>query len=131
MAEQTYDEHVTEALQDVTNAQHLRFIRPIYRTKDVCLAAVKFESRHTYALTDFGSVPMGNLDYVMKEMRIIKKDDPYYLEKLELAYLEKKEREQEPGYYGDFENYQQMLDYFDGGDYDDMSRKKFAKGVFC
>ena len=125
MSQQTYDEHVKEALDEVKGGQHLRFIRDIYRTKEVCLAAVKFESSHTVALTDFGSVPMGNLDYVMEHMREIKKDDQYYLKKLEKAFIEKKLREQEPGYYGDFKNYQSMLDYFEAVNYDDMSRKKF------
>src|SRR5438874_11614452 len=105
---QTYDEHVAEALDDVIHAQHLRFINQIYKTKEVCLAAVKFESGHTVALTDFYSVPMGNLDYVLEHMREIRNDHPYYLEKLEQAYLERKAKEQEPGYYGDFKNYQEI-----------------------
>lgn len=123
--ELTYDEHVEEALDDVEHAQHLRFINQIYKTKEVCLAAVKFESTHTLWLNDFYSVPMGNLDYVMEHMREIKKDDSYYLESLEKAYIERKKVEQEPGYYGDFKTYQDMLDHYGAVDYDDMSRKRF------
>ena len=124
---QTYDDHVKEALDDVTDGQHLRFINQIYKTKQVCLAAVKFESGHTVALNDFYSVPMGNLDYVMEHMREIRKDNRYYLTELEKAYLERKATEQEPGYYGDFKNYQEMLDHYGAVDYDDMSRKRFDR----
>lgn len=65
----SYDEHIKDALDEINNGQHLRFITDFFRTKEVCLAAVKYESSHTLALTDFGSVPMGNLDYVMEHMR--------------------------------------------------------------
>lgn len=123
----TYDDHVKEALDEVNSKQHLRFISQMYRTKEVCLVAVRFESTHTHALTDFYSVPMGNITYVMEHMREIKKDDPYYLEKLEEAYIERKIDEQKPGYYGDFKTYQDMLDHFGAVDYDDMSRKKFDR----
>jgi len=122
---QTYDDHVKEALEDVKHGQHLRFINQIYKNTEVCLEAVKFESEHTVALNDFYSVPMGNLTYVMEHMREIRKDNPYYLKKLEEAFLERQTKEQEPGYYGDFKNYQEMLDHFGAVDYDDMSRKKF------
>ena len=122
---ESYEDHVKEALDEVTNAQHLRFINKIYKTKEVCLAAVKFEAGHTSMLGDFYSVPMGNLDYVVEHMREIMKDKPRYLENLEQAFLERKKAEQSPSYYGDFNNYQEMLDFYDAVDYDDMSRKIF------
>jgi hypothetical protein len=120
--QQTYDEHVSEALSDVKSGQHLRFINQIYKTKEVCLAAVKYESRHTSMLNDFYSVPMGNLDYVTQNMREIKKNNVYYLEQLEKAFIERKKTEQEPGYYGDFKTYQDMLDHYGVTTYDDMQR---------
>ena len=124
---QSYDEHVNEALREIRNGQHLRFIRSLYKTKEVCLGAVRYESTHTHELTDFGSVPMGNLDYVVEKMKEIKKDDPYYLRNMENAYLEMKQLERIPGYYGKFKNHQEQLDYYGATDYDDMARKKFEK----
>lgn len=120
---QTYDDHVIEALDEVRTGQHLRFINYIYRTKEVCLAAVKYESTHTLALTDFGSVPMGNLDYVKDHMSEIMKDNSEYLRRLEKSYFEKKEQEKQPGYYGDFETYQDKLDYYKADNNDKMFRK--------
>jgi hypothetical protein len=124
---QTYDDHVEEALAEVKSGQHLRFINNLYKTKEVCLAAVEYESSHTDWLNDFYVVPMGNLDYVREQMREIKIYDGDYLSGLDKAYLERKEKEQEPGYYGDFKNRQEMYDHYGAIDYDDMSRKKFKQ----
>lgn len=122
----TYDDHVEEALKGVQSGQHLRFVNEIYKTKEVGLAAVKHESTHSSILHDFYSVPMGNLDYVMEHMREIKKSDPYYIETLEDAFLERKETERKPGYYGDFKTYKEMLDSYGAVDYDNIVRKRFA-----
>lgn len=122
----SYDNHVKDALDEVNNGQHLRFITDFYKTREVCLAAVKYESSHTSALMDFGSVPMGNLDYVMEHMKEIKKDDDVYLEQMEKYYLKRKEREREPDYYGKFLNLQDKLDYYKAKDYDDMMRIMFS-----
>ena len=122
----SYDDLVREALQDVKiDKQHLRFINSLYRTKEICFEAVRFESTHTCMLSDFYSVPMENLDYVVDKMKELKKNDEYYLQQMEKAYKERKELERISGYYGEFKNYQQMLDYFGAIDYDDMIRKKF------
>jgi hypothetical protein len=120
---QSYEDHVKEALDEVKIGQHLRFINNLYRTKEVCLEAVKFESTHNLVLHDFHEVPMGNLDYVMEHMREIQKNNPEYLENLEAAYIEKKKREQEPGYYGIFKSYQEVLNHHGVTNYDDMTRK--------
>jgi len=120
---QTYNDHVMEALDDVNTGQHLRFINYIYRTKEVCLAAVKFESTHTSALTDFGSVPMGNLDYVKDNMTEIMKYDSYYLNNMDKEYLKRKEQERSPGYYGNFETLQDKFDHYKVTDHDEMFRR--------
>jgi hypothetical protein len=122
----SYDDHVKDALYDVNDEEHLRFITDLFRTKEVCLAAVKFESTHTLALTDFGAVPMGNLDYVMENMRNIKKDDDLYLKQMEKYYLKRKELEKQSGYYGKFTNLQDKLDHYKAKNYDDMMRIMFA-----
>jgi len=122
---QTYDDHVIEALDDVSTGQHLRFINYIYRTKEVCLAAVKFESTHTSVLADFGSVPMGNLDYVKDNMTEIMKDDTYYLDNMERAYLERKEQERSCGYYGNFETLQDKFAHYKITNNDEMFRKLY------
>jgi len=123
----TYDEHVAEALRDVKGGQHLRFINQLYKTKEVCLAAVKYESSHNPHPYDFDSVPMGNLDYVMEHMREILQHDSFCMRYLEKRYLERTEEEKEPDYYGDFNSYQDLLNHFGATSYDDMSRKRFAK----
>ena len=122
----SYDDHVKDALDEVNNRQHLRFIDQYFRTKEVCLAAVKFESTHTLALTDFGSVPIGNLDYVMENMREIRSDNELYLERMEEEYLKRKEREKELGYYGQFATLQEKLDYYKAKDHDEMMRIMFS-----
>jgi hypothetical protein len=124
MGKGSYDEHVREFLREAKDGQHLRFCNRIYKTKEICLACVKYQSTHTDSLDDFWEVPMGNLDYVMKHMREIKKDDRSYLKGLEKEYAERKAKEQEPGYYS-FPRYQAMLDHYGAVDYDDMSRKIF------
>jgi hypothetical protein len=122
---QTYNDHVNEALDDVMHGQHLRFINSLYRTKEVCLAAVKWESTHTYALNDFYSVPMGNLDYVVNEMIKVKKEDQYYLDNMNDEYKKRKDNEQVPGYYGKFKSLLEVLDYYEVTTYDEMSYKKY------
>lgn len=131
---QTYNDRINEVLEEVKKGQHLRFVNKNYRTKEVCLAAVNYESGHnTTMLNDIYSVPMGNLDYVMAHMRVIKKDDSFYLGELEQAYIRKKALEHAPGFYGDFKDYQSMLDHYGAVDYDDMIRKHFnqeyTKGI--
>ncbi|QKF94873.1 hypothetical protein QKU48_gp1415 [Fadolivirus algeromassiliense] len=122
---QSYDDHVKQAMSEVKRGQHLRFINQLYKTKEVCLAAVRYESSHTTMLHDFYVVPMGNLDYVVEQMRELKKNDQYYIDGMERAYLERKEAESKEGYYGDFKCYQDMLDHYGVAAYDDMSRKRF------
>jgi hypothetical protein len=122
---QSYDDHVLEALKTVKNGQHLRYINTFYKTKEVCLAAVKSQAKDTLELDSFYSVPMGNLDYVMERMKEIQKHNPMYLKELEKVYFERKEMEKESGYYGDFHNLQHLLEHYGATDYDDMQRKRF------
>lgn len=90
----TYDEHVKEAFDDVKTGQHLRFINELYRTKDVCLAAVTYESINGTLIFDLYSVPSPHLEFVMENIRELKKDErdrsgnkrSAYLENLEEAY---------------------------------------------
>lgn len=102
----SYDDHVKSALKQTTKGLHLDFIDPLFRTKEVCLAAIKLN------VAELSSVPMGNLDYVMKD-----------IEGLEDVYLTMKKKEQEPGYYGEFKSYQDKLNHYKATDHDDMLRK--------
>jgi hypothetical protein len=122
-----YDSGVAECLRDVKNCQHLHYIGDIYRTKEVCLEALKAQFYYAFPLCDIGSVPMGNLDYVVEQLRILKKEDFTYLKELEEAYAKRKEREKEPGYYGAFPNLQAKLDHYGAVDCDDMYRKMFEQ----
>lgn len=121
----SYDKYVNDAMIKVKKGERLLFINQLYWTKEVCLAAVKYESSYSYALTDFKLVPMGNLEYVMKHMREIKKKSSTYIRELEATYLKRKEEEKKPDYYGDFKSYQDLLNYFKAKDYDDILRKRF------
>ena len=123
----SYDDHVAEALDEVRSKQHLRYINRLYKTKEVCLEAVKFESTHTLKLNDFYSVPMGNLDYVMHHMKEFQKDNKEYLKILDEAYHERKKSEQEPGFHGKYNTFQDILDHHKATDHDDMCRKIFNK----
>lgn len=128
---QTYDQNIDNVFKQMKNNRFfcLGYIDPLFRTKEVCLAAVKSESKYTYALNNFNSVPMGNLDYVMNNMRIIKKKSSHYIKELEAAYLKRKPDEQKAGYYGVFKNYQELLNHQKATDYDDMSRKRYIKAT--
>lgn len=110
----SFNEHVREALHDVESGQHLRFIAELFRTKEVCLAAVKYESTHNkYMSHDIHAVLMPHLNYVMENMRDIRKDDPYYLGELEKDYNKIKEKGQE------------LMDKYEGVDYDVLLRNKY------
>ena len=117
---ENYDNHVKEALDDVNSGQHLRFINSLYRTKEVCFEAVKYESTHTLELNDFHSVPTGNLDYVTNCIREIMKDNREYLTVLDKMYLERKKQEKQSESYGDFKTLKDNLDYYKVDNYDDM-----------
>ena len=118
-----YDDHVKEALDDVNSEQHLRFINSLYRTKEVCLAAVKYESKHTLELNDFHSVPTGNLDYVTTHMRESMKDNFEYLTVLNKMYIERKKQEKQSESREDFKTLKDRFDYYKVDNYDDMLSK--------
>src|SRR4029078_10960441 len=110
----SYDQLVCDGLQEVKKGQHLRFIKPLFRTKEVCLAAVDYESYNTM-MFDIHSVPYGNLDYVLEQMKLIKKD-AYYLKKLSDVVDKRKEEYKA-------ESYPVALKYYNAIDYDDMCNK--------
>jgi hypothetical protein len=51
------------------------------------------------------------------------KDDSHYLDNMEKTYLERKERERSPEYYGDFKTLQDKFDYYKVANNDEMFRK--------
>lgn len=121
-----YEEHVAEALRDVNNGQHLRFINLTYRTKDVCLAAVKYEASHNrHSMNDFYSVPIGNIDYVYDQMKEFVKDDEVFLKLMDEIYKER--TVEKDGTYGEFKTYQEMLDHYNATCYDDLLLIRFKK----
>jgi len=123
--DQSYDDHINEALSDVNGGLHLRYINYIYRTKEVCLAAIKYQSNYSMPFMDIGSVPVSNLDYVIDNMRIIMNDDQYYLIELEKNYKERKEAEKQQGYYYPFSSAQERLNHYQVDNHDDMLRKMY------
>jgi predicted metal-binding protein len=65
----SYDDHVKRALNEVKYGQHLRFINELYRTKEVCLAALLHETSHNSRPYDIGWVPVPHLDYVFEKLK--------------------------------------------------------------
>ena len=118
-----YDNHVKEALDEVSKGQDLQSINVLYRTKEVCLAAVKYESTYTSELNNFHSVHMGNLEYVTNLIREIMKDDPEYLTVLDKMYIGRKKQEKQAEYCGDFKTLKENFDYYKVDNYDDMIHK--------
>lgn len=118
-----YEHHINEALREVKNGQHLRFINILFRTKEVCLAALKYETSHNSHPYDIHSVPLGNLDYIMEKLRQELKNNPYCLKYLEKVYLESIPKLQ--SMYWGFENYQCALKHYKAIDFDDMCRIGF------
>src|SRR6187399_1675452 len=84
----TYDEHVQEAFNDVKTGTHLRFVNILYRTKEVCLAAVTYESITGTLIFDLYSVPDPHLDYVMENIRELKKNGTAVYGNKRSSYLE-------------------------------------------
>ncbi len=121
----TYEELIEEVLCMIYDGQHLRFVNDLFRTKEVCLEAVKYESNHSIMLHDIYSVPIGNIDFVFTEMKEYKKSNDFYLEKLTKAYNDKKLAEKEPGYYGNFKDHQELLSHFKAPTHDEMLRIRF------
>lgn len=103
-----YNNRVKDALKQVSNGLHLQFIDPYFRTKEVCLAAVRINKE------ELTSVPMGNLDYVIKELDICIGSD---IVKTMIN------RELEPRYYGEFNCYSDKLKFYKAANHDDMIRK--------
>lgn len=105
-----YEDHIKISLKQVSNGLNLQFIDPYFRTKEVCLAAVKINKE------ELQNVPMGNLDYVTKELGIDLGSD---IVKMMIA------RELEPRYYGEFNSYQEKLKFYKVMDHDQMIRKMY------
>ena len=106
----SYEDRIKDALKQASNGLHLQFIDPCFRTKEVCLAAVKINRN------ELSSIPMGNLDYVVKELNICVGSDTI---KMMIS------RELEPRYYGEFNSYSDKLNFYKAVDHDDMIRKMY------
>ena len=113
-----YDNRVKNALKQATNGLNLQFIDPYFRTKEVSLAAVKINNE------ELQCVPMGNLDFVIKELGIcvgfrdIESDVAKTVKKMIT-------RELEPLYYGEFNSYRDKLNFYKAVDHDDLIRKMY------
>jgi hypothetical protein len=121
----TFKSHVDESLRSVKNGQHLRFINPLYRTKEVCLVAVLYGCGISIGIRDLGSVPAGNLDYIYDQLK--KEKGPYSLEEIENEVSERRKSIAEPGYFedGKISCWQDLLKEYGAADYDDYLEKKF------
>lgn len=118
----SYDKHVKLALERAESGMHIQFIDPVFRTKEVCLAAVKAN------VDDLTLIPLGNLDYILSHIKDIKDiKDIKEIERLDDIVSTMKSKGLEPGYYGEFQSYQEKLNYYGAIDHDDMIRKIYLK----
>ena len=134
MIKDSYDNHIKEALFEVNNGRNLGFINILYRTKEVCLDAVKFEATYILELNNFRNVPVGNLDYVTNHMREMMINNPEYLKILNEVYLEKKKRQRLEEYYFELKTQQETFADYKVDNYDDILHKIYdiniAKVIF-
>lgn len=116
---ETFDFHVQKALDDVRLGRPLRFINKLYRTKEVCLQAMLSDSN------DLECVPMGNLDYVMNNMREKEGLTDLYKWELQMTYQIRKENEKDPDYYGNGLTLQDLFGFWQVSDYDGILRARY------
>ena len=92
--ESAWDTHVSHALREVKNGQHLRFINSLYLTKEVCLAALMHETSHNSSPYDICSVPVEHLDYVVEQLEILRGQHIWMKSTMEYLkeYAEKKKK---------------------------------------
>lgn len=84
-----YEKNLSSALSDVKSGTHLKHVTRSYRTREVCLEAVKYESGNEVVMfKEIHAIPIPNLKYVVECMREFKKHDKEYLEQLEKDYQE-------------------------------------------
>lgn len=121
----SYDDQVKNAMTQVAGGLPLQFIDPRFKTKEICLVALKLNP----SSMELQLVPRGNLDYVMSQMKNILKCDIFEHNDCKLCKLEKDYetlKEKDSGNYGEFKSYQDMLNYYLASDYDDMNRKIYG-----
>ena len=126
MERKTYDEQLYDVLQDVRGGQHLHHIGDLFRTEDVCFEAVRYRLWDVMGIHEFYCIPMGNLDAVVARMRKLRPDAAYNAE-LDAMVAKRREKEAEPGYYGEFANREARLQHYGAADHDSYLRICYAQ----
>lgn len=128
MEEERYIAHVQDALCDVQNGQHLRFINSYILTKEVCLAALLYEIGHNDRPYDIGAVPVANLDFVVERVKQETPTRTTLHNFLDKRTRERKKRAQQPNYF-DFESLQATLDHHQVATWDEMLKKSYIDAL--
>jgi hypothetical protein len=141
-----YHYHVQEALNDVKRGQHMRFINYIYRTKEVCLAALKSDLDNCYHDRNIHCIPLAIVDEVLEELGKItfipfygfaeKKPDPQPKYGSSIKHLQevvkkrKEETSKDPNYYSDDgKTYEQLLEFYGAKNFEEMLYIRFVETV--
>lgn len=125
-----YDNLVKEAITEVKNGQHLRFIKYYLQTEDVCYYALKYELRHNSKPFDIEFIPVGHLEKIMVRLKNDKdcKISDSVWEYLENVVKERLERSSKPGYYT-YITLEECFKMYDAVDMDDYLKKLFIERV--
>lgn len=119
---------VALATEDVSRGQHLRFIGLEYRTKEVCLVALRHEVSHNNRPYDIASVPVAHIEEVVDT---IKRETPgreSLHAHLEAEMEDRQRRATEPGYFDHpWTCTQDVVAAHGATSWDDMLEKAFVR----
>jgi hypothetical protein len=123
----SWSDYVHEALMSVTNGQHLRFINPIYRTREVCVTALMHETSHNSAPYDVYCISAAIIEEVVAKIKQARQHNKFLYEYLNKVITEIKSKEANPGYYGKFESLQALFDNYKVTTYDGLLEALFLE----
>jgi hypothetical protein len=136
-----YNSLVQEALDSVKHNQHLRWIGYIFRTKQVCLEALKsdIDCGYCYSTRSINFIPLPIIDEVIDELGKImftpgytQEPKPRYQSVIpELRKIAKKRKEQaakDPNYYDEnSKTFEEVLKECGAKDFEDMLYIRFTE----
>jgi hypothetical protein len=134
-----FQRQVQSCIQGMQGGQHLRFIQNAYRTREVCLAALRHETSHSARPYDIHSVPVALMDDVVAVIKAETPGNTRLHTHLDNAVADRKEHAAQPGYFDEpFTCAQDVMDHYGASNWDDMLERSFVKscvdeqdGVLC
>lgn len=123
-----FQSQVQSCIQSMRGGQHLRFIQNSYRTREVCLAALRHETSHSSRPYDIHSVPVALIDDVVAVIKAERPGNTYLHAHLDSAAADRKAHAAQPGYFDEpFTCAQDVIDHYGASDWDDMLEKSFVQ----